>query len=195
MKQIEITLRLNETMESAIKKLENLGFINIRESDINDIYMTQLKKEMTKDNIQYILSKSLLLRSLKIDESEIKKITYKNKEYENGQVISEEKVNVNCDDLKNAKKLFEHLDFEELIEVKYHVLVMAKDGVELAFQKVEGLGILIEYENINDYSNKTLNEIKEEKIKMYEMIKSLGVEITKEIDVKKAEELIKRKYF
>ena len=43
MKQIEITVRVKESLESAIKKLEKLGFKNIRESDIDDICMTQLK--------------------------------------------------------------------------------------------------------------------------------------------------------
>ena len=40
MKQIEITVRLDENMQSAIRKLENQGFKKIRESKIDDLYMT-----------------------------------------------------------------------------------------------------------------------------------------------------------
>ena len=40
MKQIEITVKVNENIENAYKKLEKLGFKIIRESDIKDIYMT-----------------------------------------------------------------------------------------------------------------------------------------------------------
>ena len=140
MEQIEITVKLNEKTETALNKLKRLGYKNIRESDVYDIYMTQSKKELNNNNIQYILSNCVLLRDLKVEDQEWKKITYKNKKYVNGQVISEEKINVNCDDLKKAKKLFEHLKFEKLIEVKYHVIVMKKNEIELAFQEVENLG-------------------------------------------------------
>jgi len=194
MKQIEITVKVKEAMQSAIEKLEMQGYKKIRESDVADIYMTQLKSKLNKDNIKEILSSCVLLRTIKIDEKEVKKITYKNKEYDNGQVISEQKVNIDCNNLEDAKKLFEYLNFEELIEVKYHVLVMEKDGIELAFQDVENLGLLIEYENNNNFENKTIEEIKEEKIKMYKEIKKLGIKITEDYDIKKAWELIVKKY-
>ena len=109
MKQIEITVRLTEKIEDAISKLENEGFKKIRESDI----------EMKKENIQEFLKHSVLLRDLKLDGKEIKKITYKNKELDNnGDVVSEQKVNLNCDDLKKAESLFNCLGFYNLIEVK-----------------------------------------------------------------------------
>ena len=69
---------------------------------------------------------------------------------------------------------------------------MAKDDIELAFQIVENLGTLIEYENINDFSSKTNAEIKLEKRHMYNTIKDLGLDITEELDVRKAFELIKK---
>jgi hypothetical protein len=39
--------------------------------------------KLNKDDIQYILKKSILLRSLKLENQEINKITYKNKEFDN----------------------------------------------------------------------------------------------------------------
>ncbi len=63
MKQIEIAVRLDENMQSAISRLEN---------------------------------------------KEIKKITHKNKEIDkNGDVISEQKINLDCSDLEKAKDLNE----------------------------------------------------------------------------------------
>lgn len=82
MKQIEITVKVNENIDEAFKKLKNLGFKIIRESDITDIYMTSKLQELNKDNIQYILKNSVLLRLLKLANKELKKITYKNKEYD-----------------------------------------------------------------------------------------------------------------
>ena len=150
---------------------------------------------LNKENIEKILSTCVLLRNIKTEGKEIRKITYKDKEYDNGQVISEQKVNLDCNSLEDAKKLFEYLKFEKLIEVKDHILVMEKDGMELAFQDVENLGLLIEYENDKDFTNKSIEEIKEEKKKMYKEIEKLGINITEEYDVKKAWELIIKKYF
>lgn len=196
MKQIEITVRLNENMQSAIRKLEMQGFEKIRESEINDVYMTSKLKWLNEDNIRDILKKSVLLRSLKLENKEIKKITYKNKEIdEKGDVISEQKINLDCNDLEKAKDLFEHLEFEELIRVRYKVFVYSKDKVEYAFQDVENLGTLIEYENTEDFEGKTLEEINNAKETMYNEIKNTGISLTKEKDVKKAFELILNKYF
>ena len=196
MKQIEITVRLDENMQSAISKLENQGFKKIRESQIDDVYMTAKLKELNKDNIQTILKKSVLLRSIKLENKEIKKITYKNKEIDkNGDVISEQKINLDCSDLEKAKDLFEHLEFEELIRVKYKVIVYSKGKVEYAFQDVENLGVLIEYENMNDFEGKSLDEINTVKKNMFEEIKNTGINLTEEKDVKKAYELILNKYF
>ena len=194
MKQIEITVRLSEGMQSAIKKLELQGFKKIRESEIDDIYMTSKLRKLNKYNIQDILKKSVLLRKIKIENNEIKKITYKNKEFDdNGDVISEQKINLDCSDLEKAKKLFEYLEFEELIRVKYKVVVYSKDKVEYAFQDVENLGTLIEYENTEDFEGKSLDEINETKNNMFNEIKNTGINITEEKDVKKAYELILKK--
>lgn len=192
MKQIEITVRVKEELNEVINKLEKQGFKKIRESDIDDIYMTQIKNELKKDNIKYILSNCVLLRTLTINGEKVKKITYKNKEYDNGKLISEKKVNVDCNDLESAQKLFECLKFEELVEVKYHVIVLEKDGVEFAFQDVENLGLLMEYESLIDFENKTIDDIKKEKQKMYDYVKQIGLNITDEQDVQKAYELVEK---
>ena len=190
MKQVEITRYLLETEESAFAKLKKQGFKLIRTSTIEDKYLTSKIRELTKD---YILKNSVLLRYLNIEGKEFKKITYKYKNVDkDGNIISETKININCEDLLEAEKLFENLGFELLTIVKYKVKVYEKDGIELAFQNVEGLGSMIEYENEEDFENKTTLEIQEAKQKMEEKIKSFGLLIEKERDVKKAKELIEK---
>ena len=66
--------------------------------------------------------------------------------------------------------------------------------VELAFQEVENLGTLIEYENEEDFEGKTNKDIIDAKIDMLNAIKTTGINTTDEYDVKKAYELIKKKY-
>ena len=67
--------------------------------------------------------------------------------------------------------------------------------MEYAFQDVENLGTLIEYENVEDFEGKSLEKINNAKKKMYNEIKNTGIYITEEKDVKKAYELILNKYF
>lgn len=193
MKQIEITRYLLETEENAFDKLEKQGFKLIRTSTIEDKYLTSKLRELTKDNIQYILKNSVLLRYLNVEGKEFKKITYKYKNVDKDEnIISETKININCENLSEAEKLFENLGFDILTIVKYKVKVYEKDGIELAFQNVEGLGSMIEYENEEDFENKNIEEIKKVKQKMEEKIESFGILIEKGNDVKKAKELIEK---
>lgn len=193
MKQIEITRYLLETEENAFDKLEKQGFKLIRTSTIEDKYLTSKLRELTKDNIQYILKNSVLLRYLNVEGKEFKKITYKYKNVDKDEnIISETKININCEDLSEAEELFENLGFELLTIVKYKVKVYEKNGIELAFQNVEELGSMIEYENEEDFENKNIEEIKKVKQKMEEKIESFGILIEKGNDVKKAKELIEK---
>lgn len=191
MRQIEITTRVNNKLDDAIAILASQGFEKIRESRVEDKYLTQNIANLSNDNIMEILTTCVLLRYLKVNNKKITKITYKNKIIENNEVISEEKINLNCEDLKMAEKLFKALKFQKLVEVNYDVIVMAKNGVEFAFQNVEGLGLLVEYENTKDFSLATNDEIRLEKKNMLKEIQSYGLNITNEYDIKKAFELIK----
>lgn len=110
-----------------------------------------------------------------------------------GNVLSEEKINLDCKNLEEAKRLFEYLDFFELIRVNYHVTVYSNGKSEYAFQKVENLGTLIEYENIEDFDGKTIEEINSAKEEMYNEIINTGIKVTDEKDVRKAYELIQKK--
>ncbi len=194
MEQIEITVRVKESLEDAIEKLEKAGFILIRKSKVDDVYMSQLVDKLNNDNIQYILSNSVLLRYLNQDGEEIKKITYKNKKFDkNNNLLSEKKVSIDCQDLEKARELFECLNFRELIRVRYKVFAMKKDNIEFAFQLVDNLGLLLEYENTNDYAGKSDIEIEKVKCKMFKEIHEFGIKTTDEMDVKKAEELIYNK--
>ncbi len=194
MKQIEITVRVEDEFEKIVNILAQNGFSKLRVSRVEDKYLSQSYASLEENNFIDILSSCVLLRYLKVnsDSSEkvFKKITYKNKKYLNNHVISEEKINVNCDDLEEAEKLFNCLGYKKIVDVNYDVIVYSKDDVELAFQNVEGLGMLLEYENNKDFSLATDDEILEEKKRMWDYISSLGINIGEDYDIKKAYELL-----
>lgn len=194
MKQIEVTTRVNQTLEEVENILISQGFQLIRKSRIEDKYMTQSSGELTKENILEILKKCVLIRYLCVDGTQtFKKLTYKNKVYKDDVVISEEKINVNIDDISKAEKLFTALDFDNIVDVNYDVVVYQKGDIEFAFQEVENLGLLLEYENLNDFDGYSEEQIILEKKKMLEEIRSYQLDITEDYDVKKAFELITNK--
>lgn len=195
MKQIEITTRVNNTLEEIDNILTNQGFKKIRISRIEDKYLKSKNKVLNKNNIIDVLKECVLLRYLCVNNENIfKKITYKNKIYDSNMVISEEKININIDSIDNAQKLFEVINYELLVEVKYDAIVYSNGKVELCFQNVENLGILLEYENENDFSEATNDEIINVKNNMLNEIKKFKLNITNELDIKKAYELIEKIY-
>lgn len=195
MKQIEITTYVNNTLQEVDDILKRQGFKVIRKSKIKDIYKTLKYNELNKNNILNILSESVLIRYLKVnDKDEYKKLTYKNKIYDNDIVISEEKINVTIDDINKMNKLLELIGLKTIVNVNYDVIVYSNDDIEFCFQSVGNLGLLLEYENKNDYDGYTNEEILSEKYKMLKEIQKYGLNISNDIDVKKTFELIKHKF-
>ncbi len=193
MKQIEVTTRVNQSLEEVDNLLTKQGFQLIRKSRIEDRYMILKNKKVTQRNIIKTLQNCLLIRYLLVNETEtLKKITYKNKTYHGKTVMSEEKINVSIDDIDKMQKLLECVGFRKLVDVKYDVIVYQKNHLELAFQNVEGLGLLLEYENNKDFSQASDYEIIKEKEKMLEEIKQYQLNVTEEYDIKKAYELVKK---
>lgn len=191
MKQVEITTRVKDSLENIDKILKNKNFEIIRKSQIEDVYLSNFKNNLTDNNINDILSKSVLVRYLDENGNIYKKITYKDKRYVNNVLQYEEKINISIDNTQNAIKLFEKIGFEKLITVKYDCIVYSNKKLELAFQNVENLGLLLEYENKNDFDNATPEVINNEKLNMLQEIKNLGINVSDETDIRKAYELLK----
>lgn len=190
MKQIEITVKVNNTLDEVDKILTKQNFKIIRKSKIEDEYLTLNKKDLTKENIIDVLKSSILVRNIKTEDKELKMITYKIKEYKDDTVISEEKINVNIDNINNAIKLFNKLGFEKLINVKYDVIVYSNDNYEFAFQNVHNLGLLMEMEHPDDFTGYEYEDILKEKEKMLDIVKKYNLSIEDDYDIKKAYELI-----
>ena len=191
MKQVEITTRVKDSLENIDKILKNKNFEIIRKSRIEDVYLSNFKNNLTDNNINDILSKSVLVRYLDENGNIYKKITYKDKKYVNNVLQYEEKINISIDNTQNAIKLFEKIGFEKLVTVKYDCIVYSNKKLELAFQNVENLGLLLEYENKNDFDNATQEVIKNEKLNMLQEIQTLGINVSDETDIRKAYELLK----
>ena len=105
MKQVEITVNVHNNEEEINKILTNQNFKIIRKSRIEDAYLTQLYNKLNAENISYVLENCILIRKLVLKDKEIKKITYKEKKYENGKLLFEEKTSVNIDNIEEAGQI------------------------------------------------------------------------------------------
>ena len=153
--------------------------------------MSQDYNNLSKDNVLEVLRKCVLIRYLCVDGMQTyKKITYKNKIYKDNMVISEEKINVDISDIDKGVKLFNAIGFKNIVDVDYDVVVYKKGELEFAFQDVEGLGLLLEYENSSDCCCLGVEEILQEKLKMLEEVRKYNLDVSDEYDLKKACELL-----
>lgn len=195
MQTIEITVKVKETKESVKNKLISNGFIQTSDEYGDDIYMTRDLDKLDKNNILELLNKSVLLRHHYGKYREERKyLVLKDKNYKDGHVTSEEILSVKIDDIDIMKKMLERLGFEELIQKNQYFNDYTKGDLVFILEEVRDIGLLIEYENKNDFTGKSDEEIMEAKREMYNTIKSIGIDICEDYDVKKAYDLIVKKY-
>ncbi|MBR3116785.1 MAG: hypothetical protein IKF36_02795 [Bacilli bacterium] len=195
MENIEITVKVNESKDSVVSKLIKNGFKQTSDEYGDDIYLTKDLDILNKDNIFDILNKSVIIRHHHGDfRDERKFLILKDKKYKDGKVTTEEIYSVQIDNIDNMIKILETIGFKELVRKNQYFNDYTKDDITFILEDVEGIGLLIEYENKEDFNFKNDDEIIEEKIKMYNYIKSLGIDIGDDYDIKKAYELIIKKY-
>ena len=191
MKEIEITVKVFDSVEKTKDILARQGLKIVDTYSTKDIYLSQ--DINLSQSIESVLNKSVILRQIITHSKVIKKIVHKNKVYDGDTLLYEDKINLNCEDLENAKLLFEALGFKELVIVQYDSFVYQKEGLELSFQNVKDLGLLLEIES--DKKNPESEEdVMQEKRRLYNLAKSLSLNIGDELNIKKAKALIKKRH-
>lgn len=191
MKEIEITVKVFDSVEKTKDILARQGLKIVDTYSTKDIYLSQ--DTSLSQSIENLLNKSVILRQIVTPSKVIKKIVHKNKVYDGDTLLYEDKINLKCEDLENAKLLFEALDFKELVIVQYDSFVYQKEGLELSFQNVKDLGLLLEIES--DKKNlESEEDVMQEKRRLYNLAKSLSLNIGDELNIKKAKALIEKRH-
>ena len=191
MKEIEITVKVFDSVEKTKDILARQGLKIIDTYSTKDIYLSQ--DTNLSQSIESVLNKSVILRQIITPSKVIKKIVHKNKVYDGNTLLYEDKINLKCEDLENAKLLFEALDFKELVIVQYDSFVYQKEGLELSFQNVKDLGLLLEIES-DKKKLESEEDVMQEKRRLYNLAKSLSLNIGDELNIKKATALIEKRH-
>ena len=191
MKEIEITVKVFDSVEKTKDILARQGLKIVDTYSTKDIYLSQ--DINLSQSIESVLNKSMILRQIITPSKVIKKIVHKNKVYDGDTLLYEDKINLKCEDLENAKLLFEALDFKELVIVQYDSFVYQKGGLELSFQNVKDLGLLLEIES-DKKKLESEEDVMQEKRRLYNLAKSLSLNIGDELNIKKAKALIEKRH-
>lgn len=191
MKEIEITVKVFDSVEKTKDILARQGLKIVDTYSTKDIYLSQ--DINLSQSIESVLNKSVILRQIVTPSKVIKKIVHKNKVYDGDTLLYEDKINLKCEDLENAKLLFEALGFKELVIVQYDSFVYQKEGLELSFQNVKDLGLLLEIES-DKKKLESEEDVMQEKRRLYNLAKSLSLNIGDELNIKKAKALIEKRH-
>lgn len=159
----EITVETVCSLQELNNLLEKLEFKVMEEYDVFDIYMLDKDYNNTENKLE-LLKHCTLIRDIVGKDEEIKKITYKYKEYnEKEEIVKQGKIDCEILDIEEAKNLFEALNYEELIRINDHIIVYSNNIDELAVQVVNNKHIYLEIEEKCNYINKKYNSLDEMK--------------------------------
>ena len=99
----EICVEVKDSLENAVKRLSDLGYIISDRYTTCDNYFTKLDKHsIEQSSYQDLLNNSIIVRLVKSENGEDKKIMYKSKTIIDGKVIDEKKYSVKVDDTMKA---------------------------------------------------------------------------------------------
>lgn len=159
----EITVEVSCSFEKLKSILEENNFIIMEEYDVNDIYMLEKSYSSIDDNLE-LLKHCVLVRNIVEKDKSKSKITYKYKEYnDNLEIIKQGKVDCIVESKEAAKRLLEVLNYEELLKINDHVIVLSNGTDEINVELVNNKHIYIEIEQKCNYIDKKYSDVKDMK--------------------------------
>ena len=178
MQTIELTVKVRDSKEAVKQKLIEQGFKQVTDEYGADIYFSNEIEKLNKNNILEILNKSLLVRHHYGEyRPERKFLVFKDKKYKNNEIVKEEIIKTQIEDIDSMMRILEKMGYKELIRKKQHFNDFTNGKITLILDDVEEIGLLIEYENNNDFSDINDDEMLKIKKEMYEEIKSYGINL------------------
>ena len=189
--ELEITVELDCSMDEMKSILSNNNFKLVEEFSIDDTYLINKDVEINKDYLD-ILKKCVLVRTFDVvGGDKYSQLVYKYKEFnDKKEIIRQGKIKCGIDSPVDCIKLFDTINFKQLINIKDKSYVYCNDEDEFVIQDVNDKHIYIEIEDNCENIDKKYSGLDE----MKEVINKYNIPIkNNNYFVKKAEiELIER---
>ena len=182
MKEVEILVKLHDSLENVRSKLGGLNFQGTKKT--LDVYFYDPKRPNLKPNKSFALTECFRIRSkdgkgyiaYKIDNfDELGKWTYSD-EHE-----------IEISDFDTALRIINHLGLKPLVEIDNTKYAYLTNEYEIVLENVKGLGIFLEVELIAVVENSNIENLKN---KIRDYIKSFGFSF-EELHVGKPELMLK----
>lgn len=159
----EITVRVKGDLKDFYKTVEEKGFEITDKFKMDDTFFVPQNLDLENMTAREILANAVLVRIVERRNGKlVKNITYKNKVFdENGNILSQSKVECEILNPEDAKKLFSAIGFKEIMRIKESDIVFEKDGFSFSVKDIENGEKLIEAEANSDIEEmNTLDKIK-----------------------------------
>lgn len=159
----EITVRVKGDLKDFYKTVEEKRFEVTDKFKMDDTFFIPQNLDLENMTAREILANAVLVRIVeKRNGKLVKNITYKNKVFdENGNILSQSKVECEILNPEDAKKLFSAIGFKEIMRIKESDIVFEKDGFSFSVKDIENGDKLIEAEANPDIEEmNTLDKIK-----------------------------------
>lgn len=152
----EVCVELNCSLDKTKKLLTSKGYVFTEKYELHDIYFTTIAtKKIKKAKYKNLLDNSVLIRRIKEQHSDEKKLIYKKKLLDNkGNVIDEIKTRVDIGDIDATKQIFNNLGLFCWCDYINQNYVYKKGDIKLVIQYVKELGVFIELEEYNSIKSK-----------------------------------------
>lgn len=183
-KEVEILVEVFDKKKFALKKLSGLKFLG--DKKIVDIYLFDSKREDLKPDKHGQLKKSLRIRSKDNEASITYKVDHFNKE---GVWLYSDEHETVVNNYDETREIFSKLGFKELVRIENIKSTFVNDKYEIVIEDVKNLGIFMEVERLKVGPREDIIEIKKE---IWDWIKSLNINISRELAIGKPELMLRK---
>lgn len=157
--QNEITVKVKCEINDIKCLLNEKGFKITGYFNMKDIYYVPKSLKLNDKSNREILSSCILLRYIKTNDGIIKRLTFKDKEYNsNGEIIKQKAINCGVYSITDANNFLKSIGYKKLMSIKEEDTVFNKDDIELCVKEVSDY-TLIEIEEKDSIGLRTTNEI------------------------------------
>lgn len=182
-KEIEITCEVFEPTSNIMKSLEDIGFKYTDEFTLNDIYMKNDNTGKFGPKERKITD-TLIIRY--VNENDMKVICKKRKYNNEGLEISAEKSISKITSIEDTEKKLNALGYTRFLNMVDKNYMYDNDDFIVYIQEVKDLGTFLEVESKKvDNEEQRIEELKE-------FVKTFGLKIGSDFNIRKAELLYKR---
>ena len=183
MKEIEILVEVYSPVSEVMKVLEQFEYLGNNET-IDTYYYDPLRRNL-KPNAKNQLEEFFRLRK----NCNGSFITYKNDQFdENGKWLYSDEYETTVGDMVMVSKIFDKLGLKELLTIHNSKKTYRYHDYEIVYETVTDLGCFLEVE----YCTNEDIDIKEKKEEIQRFIDTLGLNISKELNMGKPEMMINK---